>query len=435
MQTYEKSAKGGTAAQHDTTCAPCDIPAFCRSYFYTGKLLTERDLNSEQRYVIDKMRLHYVALHGWGVVCGLIVQPHPKCPDRFVVSPGFAIDECGREIRLLQEVVVMLPKPPQPASGEAYGDNPYQERAHEGHTHEKKTYYICLRYQESQEEYMTIPFEECCGTSKKPNRVCEGYQIDVVETAPDCLEEAHNRRHPHEQDCSKLYQTLTAECPKPAKDCCVPLAVIRSYHDSEPLTEKMIDHSVRPIVPSARLLEQLIHCALDRLPRKGPALTHIRHFNWEHDREYRPHEFLTELVGTYDAALGFEIEFDRRVHAGLNTRTFQAMLIREPMQPHEFRRVEIAPARVVRSDDGYRCVLQIDPEYARQHCHEHNFDLFITLRCDKVIDEHGLPVDGNLLGRLVTEQGEDSDYVVEGPTGDGVPGGLFESWIRVRRAR
>jgi hypothetical protein len=96
--------------------------------------------------------------------------------------------------------------------------------------------------------------------------------------------------------------------------------------------------------------------------------------------------------------------------------------------------MEIAPARVVRSDDGYRCSLQIDPEYARQHCHEHNFDLYITLRCDKVVDEHGLPVDGNLHARLVKEE-EEHDYVVEGPTGDGVPGGLFESWIRVRRSR
>ena len=53
------------------------------------------------------------------------------------------------------------------------------------------------------------------------------------------------------------------------------------------------------------------------------------------------------------------------------------------------RHVEIAPARVIRSEDGHRCTLHIDHEYARHHLHDHNFDVFITLRCDKVIDEHG----------------------------------------------
>src|SRR6516162_9096504 len=84
-----------------TTCVPCDIPAFCRNYNYRGKLLTEREFIDEQRYFVDKMRLHALALHGWGVVCGLQVKPHPYCPEqRLVVEEGLAIDACGREIRV-----------------------------------------------------------------------------------------------------------------------------------------------------------------------------------------------------------------------------------------------------------------------------------------------------------------------------------------------
>ena len=49
-----------------------------------------------------KMRLHTLALHGWGVVCGLVVKPHPVLSGK---TPGgvrgLAIDDCGREIRLL----------------------------------------------------------------------------------------------------------------------------------------------------------------------------------------------------------------------------------------------------------------------------------------------------------------------------------------------
>jgi len=39
-----------------------------------------------------------------------------------------------------------------------------------------------------------------------------------------------------------------------------------------------------------------------------------------------------------------------------------------------------------------------------------------------------LPVDGELLARI----DDDGNYVVSPPTGDGVQGGLFESWIRVK---
>ena len=92
MQYLDKNSSGGAQ------CAPCEIPAFCRSNYYKGKLLTERDLSGEQRYFIDKMRLHYVALHGWGAVCGLIVRPHPQCPDRVIVSEGFAIDDSPPEV-------------------------------------------------------------------------------------------------------------------------------------------------------------------------------------------------------------------------------------------------------------------------------------------------------------------------------------------------
>jgi hypothetical protein len=453
--------------RHDEHCASCDIPAFCRSNFYTGKLLTERDLTAEQRYFVDKFRLHYVALHGWGVVCGLMVRPHPECPDRFVITPGLAIDDCGREIRVLTEYVVQLPKPKTPPP-EPYHDHEkyegYQKRQeYEEHEkrgeyekrdryeeperrdsyekreerepnqrypdHERRTWYVCIKFNECQQEYMPVLYDECCGTTKQPNRVCESFTITLEEEPPKCLEHEQRHRHCGENDCDELYHTIPENCPAPGTGACIPLAIIRAWHHCEPVTEKVIDNRIRPIVPTGRLLQQLIHCALEKLPKTGRALTHIRYFNWDHDGDYRPHDFFRLFVGAHEARMGFEIEFDRRVHpAGLTSRTFQAVIVRDI---GEHRSVHIAPARVHRSDDGYRCSLQIDPDFAREHCHEQNFDLFITLKCDKVVDEHGLAVDGNLFARLIRDEGH--DYVVQAPTGDGTPGGLFESWIRVRR--
>jgi len=112
MGTTTFSCTSVAPASQPKTCLPCDIPVFCRNSYYRGKLLTERDFNDEQRYGIDKMRLHQLWLHGWGVVCGLIVKPHPYCPDqRLVVTTGLAIDDCGRDIRLLRDDCVNLPQP------------------------------------------------------------------------------------------------------------------------------------------------------------------------------------------------------------------------------------------------------------------------------------------------------------------------------------
>jgi hypothetical protein len=447
MQTSNQSTPGtaaitpapsepATASATTTPCA-CDIPAFCRGYFYTGKLLTEGDLKREQKYMIDKLRLHYVALHGWGAACGLMVQPHYQCPDRFVVTAGFAVNDCGREIWLVKDCVTMFPKPPEPVPDPCEPEaEPCDER--EGplpHKPNRQTYYVCVRYNECQEDFMSVVFADCCGGSKQPNRVREYAAIDLLTEPPECLREIerHKRLKP-DGDCHKLWEHIPEKCPPIGRVCCIPLAVIRDYVYGEPLTEAMIDNSIRPVMPSVARLEDLIRCVMEDLPRAKPRLTHISRFHWDHDREYESREFLLEFVGNRESPRGFEIEFDGRVNAnGLNNRTFQAMIVREPPEGHEPRRIEMAPAHVIRSEDGRRCTLHIDPEYARDHLHEHNFDVFLTLRCDKVIDEQGMPVDGNLLASL--REDEEHNYMLRHPTGDGVPGGLFESWIRVRRER
>ncbi len=60
--TNQKSGTGSGAAASQSSsaadCQPCAVPAFCRSNYYTGKLLTERDFSGEQQYHSDKLRLH-----------------------------------------------------------------------------------------------------------------------------------------------------------------------------------------------------------------------------------------------------------------------------------------------------------------------------------------------------------------------------------------
>jgi hypothetical protein len=400
------------------------IPDFERNLYYTGKLLTARDLSDEQRYFRDKLRLHYMALHGWGVVCGLRVRPHPYCPDRkVVIEEGFAIDNCGREIRVLECTDLDLPQPPPKPPHKDRPPQAYEEDCKDQPEEPKwKKLYICLRYAECETEQMPAPFDECgCnGNGEKAGRAAETSELSITETKPGCLKGDEDC----DDNCRELYWEQPVECSTPGKNCCVLLAVIHRFVPGLPVTEETIDLRHRPVVRSTHQLDRLIRCLIEKLPTRR--LTQICAFNWTHATELHCHDFLRQYIGHEKP--GFEIEFSNHVNPeGITPRTFQAIVV--PIGPEGGHHIEIVPARI--HVDHRRCSLEIETEYANQHLRDRDFDLYLTLKCDVIVDEDGFAVDGNLLARLVEEEGF-RKYIVTTPTGDGVPGGLFESWIKVR---
>lgn len=79
---------------------------FERNRYYYGKLLTEQDFNSEQRYFNDKRRMSNRFLHGTGVAAGLsVIGIDGKSVS---LEPGFALDGAGREIVVDRPQVVKL---------------------------------------------------------------------------------------------------------------------------------------------------------------------------------------------------------------------------------------------------------------------------------------------------------------------------------------
>jgi hypothetical protein len=416
----------------EKTCVPCDIPAFCRNSYYRGKLLTERDFTDEQRYGIDKMRLHQQRLHGWGVVCGLLAKPHPHCPEkRLVVCEGFAIDDCGREIRLLADDYVLLPQPP-PGVGPAPSararedeeDGPKEEDCGCGDGPVPIDLYLCIRYAECETEFAPAPFDDCsCSTSsQKPNRVCETYKLEIYEQKPECWDQA---RHGECDvgDCLQYYREARDCCPQVQPCPCIPLAMIRNFVPGTPVREDQIDNwGPRRQLVSTETLDRVVRCILTKLPTEE--LTRIEDTNWEHNRRLLCREFMEEYVGSHERPRGFRIEFSHKVHSWpIDARTFQALVVFKPENESEPRQMQVAPARVEREDDETGWArLCIDPGYARRHLEGRDFDLFLTVRCDVIHDRHGHAVDGNFLGHL--------------PTGDNIQGGMFESWLRIRmRAR
>jgi hypothetical protein len=75
-----------------------------RPRYFPRQLITSTDLTLEATYFRDKLRRHNRLLHGWGVVCGLLVCPVRSAdgtalePWTVMVEPGYALGPCGDEV-------------------------------------------------------------------------------------------------------------------------------------------------------------------------------------------------------------------------------------------------------------------------------------------------------------------------------------------------
>ena len=141
------------------TSSCCKTPAMGavleRPRFYPRQLVTPEILTLGHDYLRHKQRLHNRLLHGWGVVCGLMVCPAPAGdkasyePWKVVVKPGYAFGPHGDGILVDCDSVVDLRTPAGKADagcGEPAADpwcaDVFVERT-EG------IYYIAIKYAET----------------------------------------------------------------------------------------------------------------------------------------------------------------------------------------------------------------------------------------------------------------------------------------------
>jgi hypothetical protein len=292
------------------------------------------------------------------------------------------------------------------------------------------TLYVCLRYVEWGAEQMPAPFNECaCGSSStQPNRICEGYELTIATDEPKGFDLVRREKEAWDsQDPEAIYKSMLDGCQEPCHVDCIPLAVIRDFIPGQELRKESIhQRACRRRLPSTTDLDRLIHCILKKIPTRN--LTRITEINWTHRFEYHAHDFMRQFIGEHDSSPGFEITFDRPVHKdGITQRIFQAIAVRYVENMYGAGLPEVVPASVRLNEERTRIHLHIDPHYARNRLEKTRFDLYLLLRSNLIIDDHGSPIDGELLAGL----DGDGEYVTKFPTGDGVPGGLFESWIRV----
>jgi competence ComEA-like helix-hairpin-helix protein len=181
-----------TAKRHASGCGcpGCTAESFSRNNYFTGKLMVERDFTDEQRYFMEKIRLHHQRLHGSGVVCGLQLIAHAApCDDRYLIlQPGSAVDCCGRDILVAQPEVLDLYA--FPALQELL-DATQEEGTETEATHRLQ---LCLRYRECPGEDIPVLYDDCgCDDTRcAPNRILESYEIELL------LDPALPAQNPHQ---------------------------------------------------------------------------------------------------------------------------------------------------------------------------------------------------------------------------------------------
>jgi hypothetical protein len=411
---------------------PCSAPHECipalRNRYFTGKFMNALDFRIEQDYVVKRRWLHNRLLHGWGIVCGLEVTYHdrPHCRSRWViVQPGIALDCCGRELVVHEEIRHELP---------------IERATQDGRTPLDAPFLLGIRFRADQEQPVPVLDD---GRNCPSDGLEDNYWRECSELAefpgqngafpPGYWLKPNDPAHAAETACR---QPPAGEgdgclCPRCPTGDFVALARIHFANeegaDAHDHGEKLGANDQggpkgKPAQP-APAGQFLIDLSGRRYVYNVPeSLTHISGFNWEHGGQHRHHHpHLCRRHGEHDLH-ALIVYFDKPLRAcedfatGINKHTFLAHY---------------------RSDEGelWRLPYAYSPFYAEKECaavYLFDFDrirenlakedraitIFVTLRCDLIIDAQGRAVDGDhLQGRV--------------PTGDDIAGGTFESWFRL----
>ncbi|MGI6120368.1 MAG: hypothetical protein ACOYIB_07365 [Desulfosporosinus sp.] len=166
-----------------------------RNRYFHGKMLTARDLETEQSYYNNKRRLINRCIFGAGVVCGLGVYLNDDTS--FSVETGLALDYSGREIVVTSPIIRKL----QMIEG-------FEALA--GH----EQAYLCLEYEEEMREPVNN-IGVADRDSQQFNKIEEGYRLylDTIEPDVNTLFSESGKNHVQVLYSSKglgIYQVIPA---------------------------------------------------------------------------------------------------------------------------------------------------------------------------------------------------------------------------------
>jgi hypothetical protein len=260
-----------------------DVCSPVRNRYFYGKLLDVFHFELEQNYFNNKRWLLNRLVTGYGVICGLNVLLGPDGKS-VVVTPGVAIDKCGREIIVCQQsdpyslpqpttptttATGPVPIPPPPSA--TFPTNPTTPTtgggtSMSGDCSDTGTYcHICICYHECPTDPSPTLGGDCdCQSACTPGSIRERYCLKKMDgkfcsasTSSPLQGVLNNGSLSY---CSLANYITNQNCLAPVDDCCIPLANIQipPLATTPPQAPYVIDITIRPIVYTNDLLYDMI---------------------------------------------------------------------------------------------------------------------------------------------------------------------------------
>jgi hypothetical protein len=274
-------------AMNSNTADCTDMCSPVRNRYYYGKLLDVFHFDLEQNYFNNKRWLLNRLVSGYGVVCGLNVTLGPD-GQSVVVTPGFAIDKCGREIVVCQPSdPYPLPAPQAqttaPGTGSAPQSGAPAPATATGAAPAATAVSIASPGQMNGDcsdtsgvyKYLSICYHECL---TDPSPALGGDCDTQAMCTPGSIRERYSLKLNDGRLCPAStttslpnvisngtlnYQALASyvtnlPCCTPGTDCCIPLANIQIPWQPQTYSQNSIDISIRPLVYTADMLYELM---------------------------------------------------------------------------------------------------------------------------------------------------------------------------------
>ncbi|MHC2842877.1 hypothetical protein [Bradyrhizobium diazoefficiens] len=228
---------------------PCDgIHTFVRNRYFYGKLLDVCHFQLEQDYLNGKRWLLNRLVSGYGVLCGLDVQPAEN-GRAVVVTAGAALDRGGREI-IVPCTSEPIDIPPRPASK--------PDQPPPGNCEPEDYVHLCICFKQCDSDPAPVLVDDCGqATSCSMSSIQERYKLVIRSCkAPDiCLESSVSDFVLNGRlNYNALVERVTRSCPDLPADLCIPLANIRLPSGDDPPQAADIEINARPIVYSNDML-------------------------------------------------------------------------------------------------------------------------------------------------------------------------------------
>lgn len=386
------------------------LPAFERLRYFHGQMLGARDFRAEQDYFREKLKLLTRCLGGYGVICGLEVvrteppddcDPDDRPPPRLHVEPGVAVDCAGNVLIVGAPCPIVLDHLVGPED---------RRRIERG---EADQLYLSVCYCEKGIEPTRPLVSHSCATAESCEhaRILESITFRASVDPPPADERCGTC-------CEPCGPTGHGEC----DGACLVLARIELELSGDP---------DRPIIVGA------VHNEVRRmLSRHQP--TTITGLNWWHGATYGV------SAASSLARDGLVIELSAPVHTDSLRNGVVDVVVHQGGKGnvggiYHVPGAIVTPVGMAMTD---RIVWRADTDETFQNGDR----VLVILRGDFVLDRCCRPIDAEHVGGRVPPSADAIEPVGHQPpvsclspperpgpwrSGNGVPGGTFESWLYV----